>query len=99
MRRPIDVPHELAASHSKHAGVSGRIWIAALPDLAADFLDRWELRLDGAAWHGMVSLVLPVIRANNTPAALKLQPVDEETAGEPTGLRTWNGNGVVRLLD
>jgi streptomycin 6-kinase len=95
----FDVSHALAAAHDKHGGASGRAWIAALPDLAAGFLDRWTLRLDGPAWHGMVSLVLPVTRTDGTPAALKLQPVDEETAAEPVGLRIWDGNGVVRLLD
>jgi streptomycin 6-kinase len=43
--------------------------------------------------------VLPVIRPDNTPAALKLQPVDEGSVGEPLGLRTWNGHGMVRLLE
>jgi streptomycin 6-kinase len=95
----IDVPDALAASHSKSSGASGRAWIAALPGLAADFLDRWALRLDGPAGHGMASLVLPVIRADGTPAALKLQPVSEDNAAAPIGLRTWDGNGVVRLLD
>ncbi|WP_107657334.1 aminoglycoside phosphotransferase family protein [Nocardia suismassiliense] len=95
----IDVPAALAASHSAHDGASGRAWIAALPALAAGFLDRWALRLDAPARHGMVSLVLPVIQADGTPAALKLQPVNEENVGEPLGLRGWNGDGAVRLLD
>ncbi|WP_179155472.1 aminoglycoside phosphotransferase family protein [Microbispora sp. GKU 823] len=95
----IDVPEALAASHSKYGGASGRAWIAALPRLAADFLDRWTLRLDGPGRHGMASLVLPVTRADGTPAALKLQPVSEEHATEPVGLRVWDGDGVVRLLD
>jgi streptomycin 6-kinase len=95
----IDVPDALAASYSKHSGASGRAWIAALPELAADFLDHWALRLDGPAGHGMASLVLPVIRTDGTLGALKLQPVSEENAAAPIGLRAWNGDGVVRLLD
>lgn len=95
----IDVPEALAASHSKHFGASGRAWIAALPDLAAAFLDRWALRPDGPGRHGMASLVLPVTRADGTPAALKLQPVTDEHATEPVGLRMWDGDGSVRLLD
>lgn len=95
----LDVPPALAASYDKHGGASGRAWIAALPDLAGDFLDRWTLRLDGTARHGMASLVLPVLRADGVSAALKLQPVDEETVAEPIALRTWDGDGVVRLLD
>ena len=94
----IGVPDALAASYSKHSGASGRAWIAALPELAADFLDHWALRLDGPTRHGMASLVLPVIRADGTPGALKLQPVSEENAAAPIGLRAWNGDGVVRLL-
>jgi streptomycin 6-kinase len=95
----IDVPDALAASFSKHSGAPGRAWIAALPKLAAEVLDRWALRLDGPPLHGMGALVLPVIRADRTPAALKLQPVNDENASEPVGLRIWNGDGVVRLLD
>ena len=47
----------------------------------------------------MASLVLPVVCADGTAAALKLQPLDEENAGEPIGLRAWDGDGAVRLLD
>lgn len=95
----IDVPDALAASYNKHSGASGRAWIAALPGLVAEFLDRWVLRLDDFVGHGMASLVLSVIRADGTPAVLKLQPVSEENAVAPIGLRAWNGKGVVRLLD
>lgn len=95
----IDVPEALAASHYRYNGEAGRAWIAALPGLAQDLLDRWSLRPDGAVRHGAVSLVLPVIRPDGTPAALKLQPLDEESAGEPTALRIWDGHGVVQLLE
>ena len=95
----IDVPVALAASHAKFFGERGLPWIAAVPKLAADCLDRWDLRSDGPPICGAVALVLPVLRADGTPAALKLQPVDEETFGEPIALRTWNGCGSVRLLE
>ncbi|NDU77022.1 hydroxyurea phosphotransferase [Actinomadura sp. DSM 109109] len=95
----IDVPAALAASYGKHFGTSGRDWIAALPGLAGEFLDRWGLRPDGPGRHGMASLVLPVTRADGTPAALKLQKVTDEHATEPVGLRAWDGDGSVRLLD
>ncbi|MFC0601776.1 aminoglycoside phosphotransferase family protein [Streptomyces palmae] len=94
---PIAVPEELAAHYAGYP--AGPEWIAALPDLAAEFLERWELRPDGAPAHGMVALVLPVRRADGAPAALKLQQVTEESAGEPLGLRAWAGEGAVRLLD
>ncbi|MFI7639894.1 aminoglycoside phosphotransferase family protein [Nonomuraea sp. NPDC049400] len=94
----IDVPDAFAASYGAH-GAEARDWIADLPRLGGDFLDRWELRPDGPAAHGMASLVLPVLQADGTPAVLKLQQLREETAGTATGLRAWGGNGIVRLLD
>lgn len=97
--RPIDVPDAFAASYSENGGASAQAWIAALPGLAADFLDRWNLRLDGVAAHGMASLVLPVTRADGTPAVLKLQQLTEDNIDAVPGLRAWNGNGVVHLLD
>jgi streptomycin 6-kinase len=95
----IEVPEELAAAHLKHTGESSVPWIAALPELAASYLDRWQLTVAGEPDHGWVSLVLPVLQPDGTPAALKLQPVNEENAGEPVGLRAWDGDGAVRLLN
>lgn len=95
----IEVPDELVFWHRKFFGESGRGWIEALPDLAADVLYHWQLRTDGAPTCGAIALVLPVLRADDTPAVLKLQPVSDETVGEPDALRTWNGSGAVLLLD
>ncbi|MFI2290085.1 aminoglycoside phosphotransferase family protein [Streptomyces niveus] len=81
------------------ARTQGSAFVAALPARAADFLKRWELRRTGPAMHGMCALVLPVERADGTPAMLKLQDVDAETAGEPVALRVWGGDGAVRLLE
>ncbi|MFE3450878.1 aminoglycoside phosphotransferase family protein [Nonomuraea sp. NPDC059194] len=95
----VEVPEELAAHHLKYAHDAGPAWTADLPGLAEHFLDRWGLRPDGAVMHGMVSLVIPVRRADGILAALKLQPATEENIGEGPGLRAWAGDGIVRLLD
>ncbi|MEU2586050.1 aminoglycoside phosphotransferase family protein [Streptomyces avermitilis] len=97
--RVIDVPGELAASQQKFNGAAGRAFIAGLPRRAAHFLERWELRVYGPSMYGVCALVLPVLRADGTRAALKLQPLDEESAGEPVALRRWDGAGAVRLLE
>ncbi len=94
----IEVPEALVAWHLKFFGEIARAWIDAVPDLAAGLLDRWQLRPDGAPTCGATALVLPVVRADATPAVLKLQPVTDHTVGEPDALRAWNGNGAVRLL-
>ena len=66
---------------------------------AEHFLDRWELTPDGPTVSGMASVVLPVTRADGTPAVLKFQELSEDNAGATLGLRVWNGDGAVRLLD
>ncbi|MEV0351664.1 aminoglycoside phosphotransferase family protein [Nonomuraea sp. NPDC050680] len=95
----IVVPAALTEFHVKHEGEAGRAWSAGLPALAERYLEQWDLRLDGAPAHGMVSLVLPVVRADGTRAALKLQPVSHENVGEGPGLRAWAGDGSVLLID
>jgi streptomycin 6-kinase len=95
----IEVPEALVSRHRKLIGETSRAWIDAAPDLASALLERWQLQLDGAATCGTVALVLPVRRDDGTSAVLKLQPVTDETVGEPEALRAWNGDGGVRLLD
>ncbi|MCX4859259.1 aminoglycoside phosphotransferase family protein [Streptomyces canus] len=96
----IDIPEELAAAQERYNGDQGREFIAGLPTLIEDFLERWDLRPDGSPMHGVAALVLPVVRrADRTPAALKLQLLDDESIGEPVALRLWDGDGAVRLLD
>ncbi|MFF3410473.1 aminoglycoside phosphotransferase family protein [Streptomyces sp. NPDC002742] len=92
----VRVPAALAAARS---GVAWQAWTAALPALAEEYMDRWSLRPDGPPMHGAVALVLPVLRTDGSPAVLKLQPVDEETRGEPLALRVWGPRHAVGLLD
>ncbi|MFD8211998.1 aminoglycoside phosphotransferase family protein [Streptomyces sp. NPDC059695] len=96
----IHVPEELAASQAKYNGEAGRAFVAGLPARAEEFLGRWGLSVTGPSMYGVASLVLPVVRdADGTRAALKMQLLDEESEGEPVGLRVWDGAGAVRLLD
>ncbi|MFI8964014.1 aminoglycoside phosphotransferase family protein [Streptomyces sp. NPDC053493] len=99
MGRVIEVPAELAASQVRYNGEAGRAFVAALPGRAAEFLDRWGLRVTGPSMYGVASLVLPVVRGDGSRAALKLQLADEESEGEPVALRVWAGEGAVRLLE
>ncbi|MGW2710981.1 aminoglycoside phosphotransferase family protein [Streptomyces sp. NPDC001356] len=99
VRFVIDIPGELAKAQETYNGAAGRAFVAALPDLAATFLHRWRLTLDGPSMNGVSALVLPVVRADGLRAVLKLQLTDEESVGEPVALRVWDGDGAVRLLD
>jgi streptomycin 6-kinase len=95
----IIVPAELAELHEKYSGNAGRLWIAGLPAMAVAAMDRWELVGDGQVASGAVALIIPVARRDGSKAVLKLQPVDDETGGEPAALRAWAGRGAVQLLE
>lgn len=95
-----EAPAALVASYGRDD--AGRAWLAGLaglPRLVDDLLGRWALRPDGPAANGMAALVVPVSRADGTPAVLRVQPAGDETTAAVIGLRAWDGDGVVRLLD
>jgi streptomycin 6-kinase len=66
--------------------------------MVRDLLAEWELTVDGSSTHGEGALIVPVLTADGTPAALKVHLPDEESEHEHLVLRTWNGDGAVRLL-
>ncbi|MFJ3724283.1 aminoglycoside phosphotransferase family protein [Streptomyces sp. NPDC090045] len=95
-----EIPEGLVEAQLRFNGDAGREFIAALPERAARFLERWELRcVAGPPLHGVTALVLPVERADGSAAVLKLVSLDEESVGEPVALRAWGGRGCVRLLE
>ncbi|GIF49631.1 streptomycin 6-kinase [Asanoa ferruginea] len=94
----IVVPPALVEAQVRFRGDAGRAWVDGVASTAAEFLDRWRLRRDGAPRSGMAGLILPVITEDGTPAALKLQDTDWEHPGEGLALRTWGGDGAARLL-
>ncbi|MCX5198733.1 aminoglycoside phosphotransferase family protein [Streptomyces sp. NBC_00249] len=95
----VEIPAELVEAQVRWGGAAGREFIEGLPGRVAEFLGRWGLRETGPGMHGMTALVVPVERADGTPAALKLLVPDEESVGEPVALRAWDGRGCVRLLE
>jgi len=40
----IDIPEELAATQERYNGDRGREFIARLPTLTEDFLERWDFQ-------------------------------------------------------
>lgn len=96
----VRVPEDLIAWHRMLYGEATRPWIDAAPGVVEELLQRWESRVDGSATNGSVSLIVPVVRNGGVRAVLKLPPlIEERFRGEPTALRTWDGNGAVRLLE
>lgn len=94
----ITVPTRFADRLVHALGEPARRWCAELPALAEEVLARWSLRRDGETMHGFTALVLPVRRADDTPAVLKLMCPNEEGEHEALALSLWDGAGAVRLL-
>ncbi len=76
-------------------------WVARVPTMLGDLEERWSLRLGAPFDHDEVSCawVAPATRADGTRAVLKLGMPHMEGEQEIDGLRFWNGDPTVRLLD
>src|SRR5260370_21410383 len=75
-------------------------WLLSLPDMLEELTSRWSLRIDAPFDHANVtcSWVATVLRADGTPAVLKIGMPHMEGAHEIHGLRFWDGDRTVRLL-
>lgn len=81
-------------------GAQGRGWLDALPVTVNALAAAWDLRAAGAPFDGgTTAYVLPLDRADGTPAVLKVDLLDEENRSEPTALHAYGGDGAVRLLE
>jgi len=73
-------------------------WLAHLSDAVAELADRWQLSI-GEPFGGDASWVAPVVRRDGSAAVLKLGMPHMEAEHEAQGLRFWNGDPTVRLLE
>lgn len=95
----IVVPPSFVEVRANWAGDGAAAEAEALACLGESYLDRWDLRPDGAAMHGMASLIQPVRCADGSAAVLKVPVIDVDQPGEAAALRAWDGDGAVCLYD
>jgi streptomycin 6-kinase len=78
-----------------------RAWLAALPATIAALAERWSLRVGAPFDTAEVSCawVAPVWRSEGGAAVLKVGLPHFESEHEAAGLRFWDGDGAVRLLE
>jgi len=76
-------------------------WLRSLPAMLEELTSRWSLRIDAPFDHANVtcSWVASVLRADGTPAVLKLGMPHMEGTDEIHGLRFCNGDPTVQLLE
>jgi len=76
----------------------GRAWLAALPRIVQDSVERWSLQVGEPFPYAYASLALPARRTDGTDVVLKVCFPDRESEHEAAALARWHGHGAVRLL-
>ena len=76
-------------------------WLAQLPVTIADLQRRWRIAIDPPFSNsdGTCAWVAPAVRDDGTRAVLKLGMPHFEALHEIDGLRFWNGDPTVHVLD
>ena len=95
----LTIPAQLAA-HCKKTPERAE-WLERLPSTLRDLGSRWSLSL-GTPFDGPdvnCSWVAPVTRADGMAAVVKLGMPHMEAEHEISGLRFWDGNPTVQLLE
>jgi len=96
---PFVIPHRLIAACRDRPERAA--WLERLPDTLRDLEQRWSLTFEtpfdcddvSGAW------VAPAVLATGASAVVKVAIPHMEGEHEIDGLRCWNGNGTVRLLE
>lgn len=78
-------------------GEPGAAWLAELPRIVDELLERWTCLPDGEVMHGGVGVIVPVRRGDGGTAALKVSYPHPGNVHEPDAFEAWGGRGAVLL--
>lgn len=93
----VAVPEGFARNTVEREGERGAAWLAELPGIVDDLLERWGCRPDGGTLHGGVGMVVPVRRRAGGTAVLKVSFPHPGNVHEPDAFAAWGGHGAVLL--
>jgi streptomycin 6-kinase len=93
----MSAPHPGLAWAERTA--EGRAWLARLPRVLDECVERWSLAVGQPFPYAYASLALPARFADGEETVLKICFPHRESEHEADALRAWDGNGAVRLLD
>jgi streptomycin 6-kinase len=74
-------------------------WLNRVPEILRDLEHRWSLTLGVPYQDASCAWVAPATLADGTSAVLKIGMPHMEGEHEIQGLRFWNGDPTVRLLN
>lgn len=102
---PIDLPNGLVVPADAVASFlwadreSGIAWARALPDVLAEWLDRWRITLAAELPEHSMNLVLFGISEIHGPVVIKTSPPHREITAEIDALRVHRSPRIVSLID
>ena len=100
----IEIPEAFADGTIGREGEPGAAWLARLPTLVEELIERWQCVPDGAVTHGGVGLIVPVrqvqqMRQTQRAAVIKVSFPHPGNVAEPDAFEAWDGRGAVRLYE
>jgi streptomycin 6-kinase len=97
----IAVPETFARTTIEREGETGAAWLAELPGIVDELLERWECVPDGEVTHGAVGVIVPVRRRTEgtEPAVLKVSFPHPGNVHEPDAFMAWRGRGAAMLYE
>ncbi|MEU9244723.1 aminoglycoside phosphotransferase family protein [Streptomyces sp. NPDC048385] len=96
----IGIPEALVRGTIDREGDRGAAWVAELPSVVEELLERWDCAPDGAVMHGGVGVIVPVRQGTGPtarPRVLKVSFPHPGNVHEPDAFEAWAGRGAVRL--
>jgi streptomycin 6-kinase len=95
----VEIPEGFSRHTIDREGDPGRAWLATLPGLVDEFLQRWCCTPTAPIMAGKVGIILPVRRHDGLPAVLKISFTHPGNRYEPHAFATWGGRGAVLLYE
>ncbi len=95
----IVTPEGFARSTVEREGEPGAAWLAELPGIVEELLERWGCVPDGEVMHGGVGVIVPVRRRAGESAVLKVSFPHPGNVHEPDAFVAWGGRGAVLLYE
>ena len=96
---PPSLPKELVRNTLALRGAEGAEWLGRLPATLAFCEERWALSVGAPFPELSHNYVAPALRADGTPAVLKLSLPNSDFRAEAEALRIFGGRGAARLLE
>jgi streptomycin 6-kinase len=92
------IPNNFRQTIYEGYGERGKAWINNLPNLIAEFEQRWQIKA-GPPFELSYNYVVPATRSNGEAVVLKLGVPNPELNSEIEALRLYDGHGMARLLE